>query len=189
MPVMHPEGTSRRSLTAFGTTDAFAYSEPITADSSPCSVFGCRGEETRKGRVAHNTARSAGFRCLAFASALLPWRKWTSSAESFTLLVNHPHSLEVLCSGVHGPLPSCSELFTARRCSSVRGNAGGRNASRWQAMYCATAAESCCICSSVNCGVAIVSIHSSFVSDWLDAPLDRPNDQAGYAHIPQTLHD
>jgi hypothetical protein len=29
---------------------------------------------------------------------------------------------------------------TARRCSSVRGNARGRNASRWEAMYCATAA-------------------------------------------------
>ena len=28
-----------------------------------------------------------------------------------------------------------------------------------------------------------------FPPDWLDAPLDSPNDQASYADIPQAIHD
>src|ERR1017187_4460615 len=47
--------------------------------------------------------------------------------------------------------------FTAKRCSRVNGSDVGKNASRCAVMYCATAAESCCTCSVVNCGDAMVS--------------------------------
>jgi hypothetical protein len=55
------------------------------------------------------------------------------------------------------------------------------------------------LCSLAERGGAFVNLearqaieHGSCLrgrSDWLDAPLDGPNDQGGYAHIPQVLHD